>query len=39
LWSKKLTWWRDEPEPSIINDKTIADFTRVVELEMKEAAN
>ena len=39
-----------EPEPSIINEKTIADFTRVVEqtgisargraeVQMKEAAN
>jgi hypothetical protein len=24
-------WQRREPEPSIINEKTIADFTRVVE--------
>jgi hypothetical protein len=31
LWSKKSTWWRDEPDPSTINEKTIADFTRVVE--------
>jgi hypothetical protein len=25
LWSKKSTWWRDEPEASIINEKTIRE--------------